>query len=649
MRLPHFLLFLLLLAGTASSVLRAQTYAFPVPKSKGLSGTYGELRGSHFHFGLDVRVFSRWGEPIYAAADGHVSRVRIWYNGYGRALYIRHANGYSTVYAHLERFAPKIEKELRRQQTAKRQFNHEFYPRAGEMPIKKGELIGYSGSTGGSSGPHLHYEIRTPAEVPINPMPYHLDHIDDPTPPFITRLAVEPLSAASRVNGVFAKDIQYPKKVRTGVYTAPKTVEVSGPVGFEFTAYDKSEGSWGYNGIYRAEVRLDGELIYSFRMDRMTFDESHYIYQHIDYGFKRQEGGYLQRAYIEDGNRAPIYGPAKNRGVIDLKDEGLHKIELKTWDAHGNESLLTARLKHVPRNDVVKYAGRVVQDVKAEYWMNRNVVVARGALPADETRQALVRFRDGSQTTLPPAYTRGNRCYTLVPFDGRRVPESLTLPDGRKLKLDTRTALYPDRDQSFQPNEYVNAWFPAAAIFDTMLLEFKAEEPSYKNACSPVYHIGSIEQPMFAAGALRIKPDRNQDKFRPEQMQVIEIKPNGKFNRFSTNNRGATRFKRPGRYCLIGDNTPPTLRPKNFRDGGTLPKDAYKLVFQANDDAAEINPWKIEAYLDGEWIAAEYYEYTRLLIYQFADHPIPPGRHQLKIALTDNAGNTSVHEYSFTR
>jgi murein DD-endopeptidase MepM/ murein hydrolase activator NlpD len=147
-----------------------------------LAGTFGELRTNHFHSGLDIKTQQREGLNVYAAADGYVSRIKISEFGYGKAIYITHPNGYTTVYGHLQSFAPKLETYIKACQYQKETYEIEVFPTADELKVSQGEIIAYSGNTGGSGGPHLHFEIRDKEERPMNPMLFGIDIQDSKVP-----------------------------------------------------------------------------------------------------------------------------------------------------------------------------------------------------------------------------------------------------------------------------------------------------------------------------------------------------------------------------------------------------------------------------------------------------------------------------------
>jgi len=172
-----------------------------------LSGTFAELRSNHFHSGLDIKTQQRRGLKVKASATGFVSRIKVSHFGYGKALYITHPNGYTTVYAHLQKFSPDIEAYVKQQQYKKESYQIELFPKAGTLPVLKDNLIAYSGNSGGSGGPHLHYEIRDKQQRPMNPLLFGLD-VKDTTNPIIKSIYAYPLDNQASINGSNTKQKQ---------------------------------------------------------------------------------------------------------------------------------------------------------------------------------------------------------------------------------------------------------------------------------------------------------------------------------------------------------------------------------------------------------------------------------------------------------
>lgn len=87
-----------------------------------LSGTFGEFRRTHFHTGIDIKTQGKEGLRVRAIDDGDLIRVRVSTSGYGKAVYIRHYDGKTSVYAHLKKFSPKIQQIIKKLQYERKSF-----------------------------------------------------------------------------------------------------------------------------------------------------------------------------------------------------------------------------------------------------------------------------------------------------------------------------------------------------------------------------------------------------------------------------------------------------------------------------------------------------------------------------------------------
>ncbi|MEJ5994304.1 M23 family metallopeptidase [Pedobacter sp. Du54] len=306
-----------------------------------LAGSFGELRANHFHSGADFRTNQRIGYPVYAVADGYISRLRVQNSGFGLALYINHPNGFTSVYGHLSRFNPKIGQEVKNIQYQHKSYEIDEFPNPDFLPVRKGDIIAYSGNTGSSGGPHLHFELRdTKTEATLNPQLLGIQ-IPDNIPPHITAMYVYRLNELP-FNEFTPK--QYFQVIGSnGKYALNKvkTINLSGEVGFGISATDKHNGKSGINGVYAIELELDGKIIFTSALERFRFENSRAINSHIDYpaylNFKRS----IQKSFVDPGNPLEIYSNLVNNGRISFTDGKLHQLSYTLTDSKGNKSTLT--------------------------------------------------------------------------------------------------------------------------------------------------------------------------------------------------------------------------------------------------------------------------------------------------------------------
>jgi len=306
-----------------------------------LSGTFGELRSNHFHSGIDIKTQQREGLKVYATAEGYVSRIKISHWGYGKAVYITHPNGYTTVYGHLKKFDKKIENFLKKKQYEKESFSIQLFPQPDELPISKGEVIAFSGSTGGFVGAHLHYEIRkTAGAMPINPMLFGL-RVADHKRPSINALYAYPLSYEAQVHQS-AKPVKINFTAQNdGVFLADKVI-ASGTIGFGINVFDRQDGALNKNGIYSLELDLNGKPIYKHQVEKFSFSESKLINLLIDYPHYKKNKQRIQKCFIEPNNKLSIYDfQFPEMGYIEVADGEEYIVDIMASDLDGNKAKLT--------------------------------------------------------------------------------------------------------------------------------------------------------------------------------------------------------------------------------------------------------------------------------------------------------------------
>ena len=337
-----FLLGLLLIINvlTAQNTKNYPVYPDPVKFPIYLSATFGELRNNAFHAGVDIKTGGEIGKKVYAVADGYVSRIGVSPWGYGNAVYITHNDGYTSVYAHLEKFNDKIGKYVKNKQLASQKFAQSLYLQEDEIPIEAGELIGYSGDTGGSGGPHLHYELRDVNQRPLNPYFFGFK-VNDNIKPTINGIALYPKELSS-VNGSDSE--AYFKLVNNnGNYTVEKgDIKVNGTVFFGISTFDQTDGSHNKCGVYSIELYADNRLIFSVLFDRYSYDETRYLNSLIDYKkFVHDKVRYV-RTEIDEYNILDIYG--EKNGSVTLKEGDEVAMKYVVKDYFGNTSTVKFNL-----------------------------------------------------------------------------------------------------------------------------------------------------------------------------------------------------------------------------------------------------------------------------------------------------------------
>ncbi len=307
-----------------------------------LSGTFAELRPNHFHAGIDIKTKGTEGFNVYSIGDGYISRIQITHGGYGKALYIKHDNGQSSVYAHLKKYSPKIEKIVKEIQYSNESYTFRVYPKENEIRISEKELIGYSGNTGRSYGPHLHYELRDDIDRPINPLKYKNYTVLDTIPPKVLSLHYKeiPQNSISGSNSSF-KNLKF-TKISNKLFISD-TLNTRGLIGFGVNSYDRMNNTWNKMGLSNIKVNLDGEQLFDMNLNSFSYDEWRHINTFIDYASYKNKKIRIQKLYIEDYNPLDMYNRSLGNGIINIKNQDkvyIYAIRLFDYNKNYTEILV---------------------------------------------------------------------------------------------------------------------------------------------------------------------------------------------------------------------------------------------------------------------------------------------------------------------
>ncbi len=328
----------------ASFFITAQEiyYSDPVKIPISLSGSFGELRNNHFHSGIDIKTQGRFGIPVFAVADGYISRISVSPSGYGNVIYINHDNGTTSVYGHLDQFRPDIQNYIRNIQYERKSFQVDVPVLPGIFPVVKNEKIALSGNSGSSQAPHLHFELRnTKTEDPVNPLKLGFYYIKDNTPPIIYSVQIIPLSSESHVN-FSNKKVIFDVELVDGKYRIKNNpaIAVYGQIGFAVEAYDFTDGSSNKCGINQMELTVGGIPYSVFEINRFSFDDSRNINSYIDYEVFANTGRKFQKTYTEPCGNLRNFEFTENHGIFDPGFEGVHPVKIELKDSKGNSAVL---------------------------------------------------------------------------------------------------------------------------------------------------------------------------------------------------------------------------------------------------------------------------------------------------------------------
>ena len=333
----------LLLAGFAQGQPKATDFVMPVDIPVILSGNVGEVRPNHFHSGIDIKTQGVIGKNILAAADGYVSRIAVSPTGYGKALYVNHPNGTTTVYAHLESFNEAIGEYVRNEQYRRKSFAIDVSLSSGQLPVRQGEVIALSGNSGSSGGPHLHYEIRDGAsQDALNFLGRGLmPGIRDDIAPQFFNLWVVHVDTLQGVP-VHAVQEQYPVVKSGDGYgiEGGKPVVFASPGYFAVEVIDTKNGAANVLGLYSLTQSIDGKSNFGLTTDRFSFATTRHINTMVHYSLHKQARYEVYRTYVSPQNNLPVYRGVADRGIVRFNDSAEHEVVMEILDDNGNSSRL---------------------------------------------------------------------------------------------------------------------------------------------------------------------------------------------------------------------------------------------------------------------------------------------------------------------
>lgn len=344
----RFYLFTLLFAGSlfAQMDYPKDYFRSPLDIPMQLSGNFGELRPNHFHAGFDLKTLQKEGLNVYAVADGYVSRIKISTFGNGKAIYITHPNGYTSVYGHLQRAAGEIEDFIKKTHYVEQSFEIEMYLKPDQLVVKKGQLIALSGNTGASEGPHLHFEFRdNVTENIINPMLFGFDKmLKDTKKPLLSNIYVYPLDDKTIVNQSKRPLLLNLVLKKDGTYQSDKVV-TNGKIGFGINAFDYDDVSYNKNGVYKVQSFYNGTPNFGYQFDTYSFDEMRYVNALIDYSRYKKTQQRVQKLFMNNPYKLSIIKTDKTNGVIAVASNltALYRIEVS--DFYGNLTTVSIPIK----------------------------------------------------------------------------------------------------------------------------------------------------------------------------------------------------------------------------------------------------------------------------------------------------------------
>ncbi|WP_223827533.1 M23 family metallopeptidase [Hymenobacter armeniacus] len=626
---------------TVSELLRAGRptvapgyFMFPIAPGKPnfLAGSMGELRPNHFHGGLDIKTGGGVNQPVYAAADGYISRLKQSSFGYGNVLYITHSNGLTTVYGHLNEFRGPVAAELLRRQYDKQSYELEAFFEKDRFPVKKGEVVALSGNTGGSAGPHLHWEVRDAQDRQYNPLQWGgFPEIQDHLGPILQAFALEPLGIEARVKKVFAKALFVPKlQPAPGATTTwADTISAFGTVGLLVQGFDRFDNAWNKNGIQRVTVTVNGQPFYQHNIDAVPFPTgTRQVGNFVDFLYQNTQGRTLQKLWVDEGNDLQMYTTGPTKGRLNVEAGKVYNIDITLADSYNNQTPVHLVVRG-EQPEYFKTRSAAVKKPALRFEVTRNLLKAVAADPsADSVGANLTLLRGNRRLEIRPSYTQNSENVYL--YDLRAgLPDSIRF--GSITKKFDRQVMIPSGKETSYATAHLNLIFGPETLFGNLYLStsFKPEPTG-----SGFWTVGSPLLPLYHTATLTLKPATPPTDPARTAIYAATAKGGKAYVGGKWDDRGqiTAQIRQFASYRILRDTTAPR--------GSLIGRAGGQLSFSVGDDMSGLASYRL---LIGGKFRMLRYEHKKALLFTVASDTLGPRLHgPAELRLTDQAGNERV-------
>lgn len=607
------LLSFLLVFGLSAQQIEKGIFRSPVkPGSRNfLSGNFSELRPNHFHTGLDYKFGGMEGEPIYAAADGWVHRIKVSSFGYGNVIYLKHHTGHITLYGHLRNFNPKLTEWMRQKMYDAKQNELEVYLQPGELPVKRGELIANGGNTGSSGGPHLHFEIRDSLDRAMDPLLAGFTEILDNIPPTPQKIAIVPLEIDSRVNGKFQR-IELTPVLSGASYRIPETIRVTGRVGLEIQAYDKLDGAENQNGFPKFEISDENGLLYSLFVDQVDFNYTRHFLLHT-------HQNRFTRLYHQADLKFSFFTPnVPGTGSFWVESGQKKTIQIKLQDTYNNSRLVNLTLTGTDLDSTIA-DGTAPPSAQTSYFKHHMKIRV-----AQTDKGGLAKFFIGNNIyEILPAYQDAQtRTYLWDLRFG--IPSKIDLCS--EILIPDLIGLFPVGKEHLHAIDKLKIRTEKNSLLEDLYLRVTISGPS--NA--PVLRLQ--ESTEYLWNPIELTWDVSGYTGDKSRTHVYQRSPNGSRSFVGGEwEGGQIRFKTRnfGSFVLAVDDVKPSITP--IRVNG------QEMRFTIKDNLSGIKGF--EAFVNGKWVLMRYEHKQAVIWSETLDKQ--PLRGAVLLKVTDMAGNVA--------
>lgn len=574
----------------------------------------GELRPNHFHAGLDIKTEGRTGLPVYAAEFGFIMRIKIQEGGYGNALYVYHpSTKQTTVYAHLKKFSPKIAQYVREKQYEKQTFTIELFPQKTDFPVTRGDIIAYSGNTGGSGGPHLHFEIRNKDQHLLNPLNFQFKEVKDDIPPNIYEVLLSTRTKDSRVNNEFGKTPFKPRKIGTKSYVIDQPITANGAIAIALKTNDKLNGSSNKNGTNYINLYVDDTPLFKYNNNSFSFGKTRYINSHFDFELADKGHGRLHKLFVDDGNALKLYPVLINNGILSINQNKKYAIRIECIDAFGNKSTLRFTIQgNLSPSKTISHRSHLSSNY-TQSIINNTLKITTPKLPSIHL----------DNKEVLPAYHLSDASVFLYDLKNTATPDTLSLKNN-SYALHFIQAVKP-KEKTHIYSSTADFHIPRGAFYDTTYFQYHT-----KNDTFYIHHSTTALQ-RYVNITLKLDTGNHKNK-----THVYSMDSEGTVY-FEGGNWGINgihfRTRSLGRYFIQTDTIPPKIKYSHKSNG-----EVYLKAYDLKSGLKTYN-----AYINDEWLLL-HYDYKRNLLWSERLDKTKALKGLLKVIATDQAGNEKTLE-----
>jgi len=646
----------------------AQSYGWPLRVSRIITSTFGEFREGHVHAGLDFSTGGREGLPVYAVADGYIKRLRCSPFGYGKAIYVHLDDGHTAVYAHLSEFAPDLRRRVEAEQMRRLSYEVDLWLQPGDMPVRRGNVLGRSGSTG-AGAPHLHFELRATDGCPYNPFDVFTPPEDD-VPPEITAVAFIPMDNLARADGLpIPTVVPVALDKSTGKYVVARPVYLKGRVGVAVEVRDLGSQGPYRRGVHSIELVVDGAPVFAVCNDRFCYERGRQVYLNYDYSLLRRTGRRFLTLYRDVGNTLSSYESFEGSdGIIDVTGD-LLTVAIAARDSVGNTSEVSVDImpgdspefsRHGSSTESVSTGDSTTETdrlgCQADFWPRAVIFSIRSPGPdlvgpvevvltepdGKEVSLATVRRSNTEYEAFTPLYPALNGiCTVRVRAKGVGGEQlsgewscDIRVVDpaggGRIESADGAASITVPPDSVYRP------------LYGRVEVDTRPLEPPVQQIGS-VYRFEPTDQPLASKCDVKIQCP---DSVATDRVGTYRYNDrNGRWHFVARYDETASVYEL-GSFALFEDVVPPTMCVLTPAAGSTASAEGLRVKIEINDNASGIDLSSVRTQLDGQHIICEYYPPANLLRYT-SEQPLEPGSHTLRAVVKDNMGNETDVESVF--